>query len=221
MSASRATGPGTGTDTRDMLVVHDSIRRQFGQATLLVRGVAPGDTDRAAVVADHVDLLGALLHHHHVGEDEHVWPWLAGTGADPELMAAMESEHGAMSEALAGTGAAMTAYARTGAAADAEAARASVVRTTEVVERHLRHEEDEVEPLLTPLLHTPGWKAVEKKLSRQPPGVAGVFFAWVTDGMDPAERSYFRATVPPPVVSVLSRTFGRRYHREIAPVWRR
>ncbi len=57
--------PTTGVDTRDMLVVHDSIRRQFGQAPALVRGVAAGDTDRAAVVADHVDLLGALLHHHH------------------------------------------------------------------------------------------------------------------------------------------------------------
>jgi hemerythrin-like domain-containing protein len=202
-------------------VIHGAVRRDLTRLTTALEQVPDGDRTRAAQLERAFANLHELLHHHHVGEDEHVWPWLAGTGADPELMAAMESEHGAMSEALAGTGAAMTAYARTGAAADAEAARASVVRTTEVVERHLRHEEDEVEPLLTPLLHTPGWKAVEKKLSRQPPGVAGVFFAWVTDGMDPAERSYFRATVPPPVVSVLSRTFGRRYHREIAPVWRR
>jgi hypothetical protein len=66
----------THVDTRDMLVVHDSIRRQFGQAPALVRGVAPGDSVRAAVVADHVDLLGALLHHHHAGEDRLLWPVL-------------------------------------------------------------------------------------------------------------------------------------------------
>ena len=36
------TASATGTDTRDMLVVHDSIRRQFGHAPALVRGVAAG-----------------------------------------------------------------------------------------------------------------------------------------------------------------------------------
>ena len=62
---------------------------------------------------------------------------------------------------------------------------------------------------------------VEKRLRRLPPGVAGRFFAWVTDGMGDAERACFRATVPPPVTFVLTRVFGRRYTREVAPVWRR
>jgi len=114
----------------------------------------------------------------------------------------------------------MAAYGRTGSAADAAAARASIVRTTEVVERHLTHEENELEPLITSRLESPGWKAVEKKLRRQPPGVAGRFFAWVTDGMGDAERAYFRATVPPPVTYVVGHTLGRRYYREVAPVWR-
>jgi hypothetical protein len=69
-------------------------------------------------------------------------------------------------------------------------------------------------------METPGWKKVEKQLRRQPPGVAGRFFAWVTDGMGDAERAYFRATVPPPVTFVLGHTLGRRYYREVAPVWK-
>jgi hypothetical protein len=87
--------PATGIDTRDMVVVHDSIRRQFGQAPALVRGVASGDTDRAAVVADHLDLLGALLHHHHVGEDRLLWPVLKPrVPADlADTVARMESQH--------------------------------------------------------------------------------------------------------------------------------
>ena len=78
-----------------------------------------------------------------------------------------------MADALAETGAAMTTYAASGSAADAAAARASVVRTQEVVERHLAHEENELEPELQPHLETPEWKAVEKKLRQAPPGVAG------------------------------------------------
>jgi len=50
--------------------------------------------------------------------------------------------------------------------------------------------------------------------------VAGSFFAWLTDGMSDEGRAYLRKTVPTPVVVVLSRVFGRRYNREVAPVWR-
>ena len=202
-------------------VIHGAVRRDLARLTTALDGVRDGDRTRAGELERAFANLHELLHHHHRGEDDHVWPWLAGVGVDPDLLHAMESEHGAMSDALRDTGEAMTAYAASGSAADAAAARARVVRTTDVVERHLRHEEDELEPVLRQHLDTPGWKAVEKKLSRQPLGVAGTFFAWVTDGMAPSERSYFRATVPPPVTFVLSRVFGRRYRREVAPVWRR
>ncbi len=201
-------------------VIHGAVRRDLARLATALDRARDGDRARAQDLERAYANLREQLTHHHIGEDEHVWPWLARTGADPELLQAMESEHGAMSDALRETGEAMTAYAASGSAADAAAARAGVVRTTEVVERHLQHEEDELEPVLVPLLETEEWKAVEKKLSRQPPGVAGRFFAWVTDGMGDAERAYFRATVPPPVTFVLSRTFGRRYHREVAPVWR-
>jgi hemerythrin-like domain-containing protein len=201
-------------------VIHGAVRRDLARLTAALDDVRDGDRQRARELDRAYANLHEQLSHHHHGEDEHLWPWLAQTGADAELLTAMESEHGAMSDALAGTRSAMAAFAASGSATDAAAARACLGRTTEVVERHLRHEEDELEPVLVARLETPGWKAVEKKLSRQPPGVTGRFLAWVTDGMGDAERAYFRATVPPPVTFVLSRTLGRRYLREVAPVWR-
>jgi hypothetical protein len=114
----------------------------------------------------------------------------------------------------------MTALATSGSGAATATARASVVRTQAVVERHLAHEESELEPQLQPLLETPEWKAVEKKLSREPPSVAGPFFAWLTDGMSEDHRAYLRSLIPAPVVTVLAKVFGRRYNRDIAPVWR-
>jgi hypothetical protein len=38
--------------------------------------------------------------------------------------------------------------------------------------------------------------------------------------MTDEQRRFLRATVPMPVVVVLARVFGRRYGREVAPVWR-
>src|SRR5688500_7529493 len=121
----------------------------------------------------------------------------------------MESEHHTMADALSDTGAAMTALATSASAAAADAARASVVRTQAVVEQHFSHEETELEPHLHKYEETPEWKAVEKKLSRQPPSVAGPFFAWVTDGMSEEHRAFLRTLVPGPVVTVLAKVFGR------------
>ena len=208
------------TDLTMNRVIHGAVRRDLDRLSSALERLADGDRARA------VDLQRAFAHlrleltHHHEGEDTHIWPMLAGAGVDPDLLAAMESEHHAMAEALAGTDAALARLAGTGSAVDAAAARASVERTRDVVERHLVHEETELEPALRPHLGTPEWQAVEKKLSRQPPGVAGPFFAWVTDGMADEHRAFLKQTVPTPVVTVLAKVFGRRYNREIAPVWR-
>ena len=201
-------------------VIHGAVRRDLARLTAALAGVADGDRTRAQELERAFANLHGQLVQHHEGEDDHVFPWLADNGADPDLLEAMESEHAEMSAALAHSSAAMAAYARTGSADDAATARASLGHTAEVIERHLRHEEDELEPVITPRLDSPGWKAVEKKLSRQRPRVAGRFMAWVTDGMAPAERSYFRATVPPPVTYALAHTFGRGYYRDVAPAWR-
>ena len=202
-------------------VIHAAVRRDLDRLAAALGDLADRDRPRAHALERAFANLRLELTHHHEGEDTHIWPMCATVGIDKGLLEAMESEHHLMAEALADTSAAMATVASTGSGADAATAYASVVHTREVVERHLRHEETELEPALSPHFESPEWKAAEKKLRSQPPGVAGRFFAWVTDGMAPAERSYFRAIVPAPVVAVLSRVFGRRYHREVAPVWRR
>jgi len=141
--------PATGIDTRDMVVVHDSIRRQFDQAPALVRRVAPGDTARAAVVANHLDLLGALLHHHHVGEDRLLWPVLQPrVPADvAATVTRMESQHDGIAEAQQTVSAAVDSW-RAGAGEDERGALATAwehlfARITE----HLAAEEQHILPL--------------------------------------------------------------------------
>jgi hemerythrin-like domain-containing protein len=201
-------------------VIHAAVRRDLQRLSEALERWQDGDRARGGELERAFGNLRTELTHHHEGEDTHIWPMLAGVGVDPALLAAMESEHEAMAQALAETSASLSSLAASGTSAAAAEARASVARTSDVVEQHLRHEEDELEPQLLQHLETPAWKAAEKKLSRQPLPVAGRFFAWVTDGMPDREREFLRATVPPPVVFVLARVFGRRYRREIAPLWR-
>ena len=201
-------------------VIHAAVRRDLERLTDALQSLPAGDVSRARELQRAFANLRDQLTHHHEGEDRWVWPMLAGKGVDRGLLETMESEHAAMSRALADTDAAMSALARSASAEDAAAARASMARTADVVGRHLDHEEAEVEPVLLTYADSPEWKAVERKFARQPPAVAGAFFAWVTDGMTDDDRAYLRATVPPPVTFVLTRVFGRRYTREVAPVWR-
>jgi hemerythrin-like domain-containing protein len=201
-------------------VIHGAVRRDLGRLDAALAKFPDGDRARARDLQRAYGFLRSELTRHHEGEDEHVWPMLGKAGVDAELLQTMESEHAAMSAALAETDAAMGALAESGSAADAEAARASLGRTREVTEQHLRHEETDLEPQLIPQLETPEWKAVEKELRKGSPSTAGAFFAWVTDGMGTGEQAYLAKTVPTPVVFVLSRVLGRGYRREIAPVWR-
>lgn len=201
-------------------VIHAAVRRDLDRLDRALGSMADGDRPRAQALERAYRNLHDELHHHHVGEDTHIWPMLASVGVDQHLLAEMESEHSAMAEALAGTGTAMATVAGSGSASDAAAARESLLLTREVVERHLQHEEIELEPQLAPHHESPEWKAVEKKLRSQPLPVAGRFFAWLTDGMSEEHRAFLEETVPKPVVAVLSKVFGRRYHREVAPTWR-
>ena len=201
-------------------VIHGAVRRDLRRLEDALASAADGDRDRAGQLQRAFAFLRDQLVHHHQGEDEHVFPALQRLGVDTTLIGTMEQEHEAMASALQDADKAMADYAATGSAADRDAARAAVVGAREATDRHLEHEERELEPLMRPHFETAEWKTVEKQLRSQPPGVAGRFFAWVQDGMEPAEREHLRSTVPGPVRLVLSRVFGRSYYRDIAPVWR-
>lgn len=204
-------------------VIHAAVRRDLARLEAALAGFPADDVAagvRAAELRRAYGYLRAELTRHHEGEDTWIWPMLASFEVDATLLAAMESEHHAMAESLASVSDALDRLVTTPTPQAAASARTSVADAREVVDQHLSHEEDDLEPELLPLMDTPEWHAVEKNLRKASPSVAGDFFAWLQDGMDPEGRTFLRATVPRPVTFVLGRVFGRRYHREIAPVWR-
>lgn len=98
------TAPATGVpiDTSEMPAVHSFFRRELRLAGRLVRGVDAGDVVRAAVVDDHLDLLGRALHTHHSGEDELLWPLLRQRVPDElaPVVHLMESQHQGIEAAM-------------------------------------------------------------------------------------------------------------------------
>lgn len=201
-------------------VIHAAVRRDLARLEAALDVAPDGDRVRASQLKAAYANLYRELKHHRVGEDNVVFPFLARVEGASGLVRVMEEEHEAMATALAEAGAAMTAYASTGSALEAHAARDAVLRAHEVVERHLHHEEADLEPLILPHLESPEWKAVEKRLRPASLADSGRWMAWVQDGMPEEERAYFSSTIPAPVTFLLSRVAGRSYYREVAPAWR-
>jgi hemerythrin-like domain-containing protein len=201
-------------------VIHEAVRRDLARLEAALAAAPDGDVERARQLGRAYANLHRELTQHHEGEDALIFPYLATVGIPSELLTAMDDEHHAMADALADTRQAMSAYAASGSAADAEQARTSAARTRTVVDRHLDHEERELEPLMEPHLESDEWKGVEKRLRPESLALSGSFLAWIQDGMSNEGRSYLRATIPPPVLAVLGRVAGRAYHREVVPVWR-
>jgi hemerythrin-like domain-containing protein len=202
-------------------VIHAAVRRDLARLESALGTARDGDVARAGRLQRAYANLQRELTHHHEGEDEFVFPFVAKVGGASDLLKAMDEEHQAMADALGETGTAMAAYASSGSAGDADSARVSVARTREVVDRHLSHEENDLEPVLEPHLPTAEWKTVEKQLRPRSPVVAGRFLAWIQDGMSDEGRAYLRSTIPPPVTALLGKVAGRAYHRDIAPTWQR
>lgn len=201
-------------------LIHAAVRRDLARLDAALADLPAGDATRAQELVTAYAYLQRELTRHHEGEDTHIWPMLAGLGVDATVLEAMETEHQAMAAGLVGTQQALATLAGAPTVENTAAARASVAELTEVTERHLTHEEDELEPLLRPHLDTPEWKAVEKQLRKGPLPQAGMFFNWLRDGMSEPDRAYLATLIPGPVVSIIGGVFGRRYTREIAPVWR-
>jgi hypothetical protein len=201
-------------------IIHAAVRRDLTRTEQALRGLADGDGERARQLQRAWQHLVKELTHHHQAEDSLAWPFLLARGIDPELMAAMESEHGAMKDALAEATRAVDAVAADPTTARAREAADVLARSRTVVDAHLEHEERDVEPLIERFEDDPEWKAAAKGMRPARITDAADALAWIQDGAGEEERSSLRTHVPAPVMAVVTRVFGRGYRRDIAPVWR-
>src|SRR3954451_5822365 len=165
-----ARGNGPLVDTRDMVVVHAALRREFRLAPTAVRR-AEDDRRQARRVARHLHDLTSILANHHDGEDRLLWPKLRARVAErvTAIVAAMEQQHESIHALLA----AVDAQAPGWAAHPAPAARAGLAdlleRLSAALDEPLDAEEREVLPLAARHLSESEWQELEKDGVRETP----------------------------------------------------
>ncbi|MEZ5185495.1 MAG: hemerythrin domain-containing protein [Candidatus Nanopelagicales bacterium] len=201
-------------------VIHDSLRRDLGRLGAAVS--TPMTDERRTVLCSHATWVLDVLHHHHVGEDEGVWPLVLSKRPDLQpLMDQMETEHDELATASDRLRQALSRYAADGSEPARQAVVAAVQDMMSATLSHLEHEERETMPLVLDTLDAGDWKYLEKNHFRKGVafGEAGMTAMWWLDGLDEDRRWVVQKTIPKPVLWFMGRRFGPRYRRNCHIAW--
>lgn len=218
-----ATAPAVPLDTRVMGVIHSVYRREFRLAGEVVRGVAEGDTARAAVVGDHLQLIHDHLHHHHSAEDELCWPLLLQRVPEElaPLVHLMESQHARVDTLLSEISALLPAWRESAGAGRRD-------RLAELHDELYRHlcehmdaEEERLLPIVARALTQAEWDAVgEAAKSGTPKRQLMLSLGMIVyDGDAEVVDTVLLAGAPAPVRWLLPRLAARAYRRHARSVY--
>ena len=213
-------GPGL-TDVRMMAVAHTSFRREVKLAASAVRSVGPGDTRRAAQVADHVDLWLGLVHHHHSIEDELLWDRLVDRIEEQlaPLVQLMEDQHHAVARLLDESPPLTLAWRTSASMADRESLSGHLSELSSALCEHLDAEETRVLPLMAQHIRPEEWdEFTERGMEAIPKGMLLAGFGMMLYEGDPDVLALEIAKLPAPlrpILPVLARRAFRKYARRI------
>ncbi|WP_018331234.1 hemerythrin domain-containing protein [Actinomycetospora chiangmaiensis] len=203
-------------DVRDMLVVHTALLREFRLAPAAVGRVALGDRRRAAAVGKHLRLLCDLLHHHHQGEDELLWPPLRDRVPHAALarLEAAEAQHVEIDAALDRVAAARRTWTATVDAAGRDALVTTLSDLHGLLAEHLDLEERTLLPLAAVHLTEAEWAAVgEAGAAAVPKPVLPLVFGMFAYEGDPEVLATMLAAAPALPRAIVPRIAPRIYAR--------
>jgi iron-sulfur cluster repair protein YtfE (RIC family) len=174
--AGQASAPEGPVDMYMMYVLHHAFRRDLAAFADAARLTPAGARDSWQALAERWDLFAEILHHHHTGEDNGLWPLLMERTDEQgrRTLEAMEAEHAEIDPILQACAA---GFARLSTHADDDARAALAVRlcaAKESLGRHLRHEETEAIAIVQAVMDEAEWQRLEAEHFRK-----GVSFSQV------------------------------------------
>jgi hypothetical protein len=189
------------TDTSDMPALHAVFRKAFAAAPYLVGEAPADDTGRSALVGSYYDNVLRLLHAHHGGEDELVWPKLLERCPDQaELVSEIAAQHEAVSTLMEITMAQLQQWAGSASGHDAAALTESMRLLSNELDAHLDEEEAKILPLCARYITQQEWAELPEHGFKHFDGdkpwlILGLIFDNMPDGV----ADYVLANMPPPV----------------------
>lgn len=186
----QAAAPPGPLDVLPMYLMHHAFRRDLRRFASAAQSTPETDRTTWRALARRWDRFATILHHHHRGEDETLWPLLltrvdaAGDRPGRATLEAMEDEHAEIDPLLASCAA---GFDRLAGHADADAREALSVRLSATRERlgqHLAHEESQAMALVQTYLSPAEWQALDREFHRHYSARDQLFaLSWVLTGL--------------------------------------
>jgi len=207
-------------DTRDMVALHRSFRRVLADAPGQIASVREGDVQRSRLLADYVADALWLLHEHHIGEDELLYPLLAErVPEEAELFARMEEQHHAVAEGIEVAQRAVERFGRSASVADGDELAAACGSLLQSTEEHLVDEEEHVLPIAARVITPPEWGAMPSQaLSRYEGPRLWLPFGIAYEGMPPDIQEAMLVRIPPAVAEMWKSGGSDAYAAEMAEI---
>ena len=203
-------------DVSELIAVHGVFRDTLGAAPGLVGGVAPGDGQRLALVANYYDNILFFLEAHHDGEEEIVFPLLRDRCPDQHaLLDQLDAEHKEAMALLASAQGSLAAWA----GGDSDAAGAVVddlgaLRAALVT--HLDREETEALPLCERNLSAEEWGSLSGHgMANYHGDKIWLILGLIRERMTEAQRARMIEHMPPPAVEMWT-SFGEQAFKELS-----
>jgi hemerythrin-like domain-containing protein len=194
-----------------MRIIHETFRRAYEESAQLVRANPTPSAARVAFLADHIDFGLTMLHHHHEGEDQILYPLLVARVPDHAARTEqIDHEHQVVKGTIDAAQVASSKWRRAPTDESGEALASSLDAVNAALVPHLDNEEREIVPLAAVTVTQKEWDRLAKHGIASIPGNKKLIaFGMILEPLNPTDRTYMLSNVPPPV-KILYRLVGQR-----------
>ncbi|MCT9931853.1 hemerythrin domain-containing protein [Planotetraspora sp. A-T 1434] len=211
-------------DVRDMLVIHEAFRQSYRRMPELVMGVAPGDVDRAAIVADHIQLMEQFLHLHHKGRDDLLWPKLLDRASERlgPAVALLERRHAEIATLMTDASVRLAAWRRKPSAVYGTELADSLEKLGTRLAEHLATEERDVLPLVPDYVTAEEWHELgDHAIKGLPKNKLPIIFGMLASLAEPEVVTLMLSAVPLVPRLIMPLLGPRAYARHAQRVYER
>lgn len=209
-------------DTTMMGVVHDAYRRDLERTRQALSTEPYPDDQRRKAIAAHVQWMMEMLHAHHTGEDNGLWPMVLQKNPDAaRILEVMDADHHRIAPAMEELTSAATRYGTDGKPVARTELLDALDALRDVVLPHLRREEDEAMPIVSASITAAEWDAWDQEHNVKPKPIMqlGKEAHWVIDGLDQDRYQVVKQLLPPIPRFIVLKAFAPSYRRRATALW--
>lgn len=197
-------------DTSDMKAIHRIFREALANAPVFIGSTPDGDTERSALVGSYYDNVLRMLHGHHEGEDELLWPKLLERCPDQaQMVSRVAGQHHDVVDLLPAAEDAVSVWASSAGSADAKEALSALSALGTSLILHLDEEETFVLPLCAQYITPMEWGELPQHGMRTFSGdKPWLIMGLVREQMTAEQLARMDGVMPPPVVQMWA-NFGQ------------